>query len=134
MPRVRLQRRLGSLLAAPERGSGPGDPKCRRGRTLAGVEDDLLSRARDAGYAAVGFGVLAYQRLQVRRRELVKELGASGGPAAVGKAAREVVRRTEKVVDPVLDGVERRLPGPARTSFHQARVVGRIVRHTVLPS
>ena len=97
------------------------------------MENDVLSRARDAGYAAVGFGVLAYQRLQLRRRELAKELSASRGPATVGKAARELIRQTEKVVDPVLDGVERRLPGPARTYVHQARVVGRIVRHTVLP-
>ena len=98
------------------------------------MEDELLNRARDAGYTAVGFGVLAYQRLQVRRRELARELGVPSGPAAVGKAAREIVRRTEKVVDPVLDGVERRLPAAARTPFHQARVVGRIVRHAVLPS
>jgi hypothetical protein len=98
------------------------------------VENDLVNRARDAGYTAVGFGVLAFQRLQVRRRELTKELAPSGLPATVGKAAREVIKQTEKVVDPVLDGVERRLPGPARTYVHQARVVGRIVRHTLLPS
>ena len=98
------------------------------------MENDLVNRARDAGYTAVGFGVLAVQRLQLRRRELTKELASSGLPTTVGKAAREMVRQTEKVVDPVLDGIERRLPGPARTSLHQARVVGRIVRHTVLPS
>jgi hypothetical protein len=52
----------------------------------------------------------------------------------MAKAARDLVRRTEKVVDPILDGVEKRLPDPARSSLHQARVVGRIVRHVVLPS
>jgi hypothetical protein len=98
------------------------------------MENDLVSRARDAAYTAVGFGVLAVQRLQVRRRELTKELAASDLPATMAKAARDLVRRTEKVVDPILDGVEKRLPDPARSSLHQARVVGRIVRHVVLPS
>jgi hypothetical protein len=95
------------------------------------VDDDLLARARDAGYTAVGFGVLAVQRLQVRRRQLTKEvLGAEGRKASVG----QLVRQAEKVVDPVLDGVERRLPGPARAYFQQARAVGRLVQHVIVPS
>jgi hypothetical protein len=94
------------------------------------VENDLLKRARDAGYTAVGFGVLAAQRLQVRRRELTKDLiGREGGMAAVGRLARQA----EKVVDPVLDGVERRLPTPVRDYFHQARAFGRVVQHVLLP-
>jgi len=94
------------------------------------VSDDVLGRVRDAGYTAVGFGVLAVQRLQVQRRQLTKELGRKvGGRAALGR----VVRQAEKVVDPLLDGVERRLPKPASTYFHQARAVGRIVERTLLP-
>ena len=94
------------------------------------MSDDVLGRLRDAGYTAVGFGVLAVQQAQVRRRELSKELGSTlGGRAAVGRFVRQV----EKVVDPVLDGVERRLPKPAGTYFHQARVVSRIVERAVLP-
>jgi hypothetical protein len=30
--------------------------------------------ARDAGYTAVGLGLLTYQRIQVRRREIEREL------------------------------------------------------------
>ena len=94
------------------------------------MENDLVNRARDMGYTAVGFGVLAFQRLQVRRRELTKELvGAAGGRATVGR----LVRQAEKVVNPVLDGVEKRLPSPADTYLHQARMVGRVVEGVLLP-
>ncbi len=94
------------------------------------MENDRFARARDAGYTAVGFGVLAVQRLQVRRRQLTKQvLGSEGGKATVG----QLVRQAEKVVDPVLDGVERRLPTPARTYFQQARAIGRVVEHVLLP-
>ncbi len=34
---------------------------------------DVTSTLRDAAYVAVGFGVLAFQKAQVRRRELEKE-------------------------------------------------------------
>jgi hypothetical protein len=37
----------------------------------------LLDGARDVVYAGVGFGVLGFQRLQVRRRELQAVLGDS---------------------------------------------------------
>lgn len=32
--------------------------------------DDVVGAAKELGYVAVGFGVLGFQRLQVRRREL----------------------------------------------------------------
>jgi hypothetical protein len=105
------------------------------------VPNDLVNRARDAAYTVVGFGVLGFQRLQVRRRQLTKEIdkriGESiggkpgegiGGRAGVGR----IVRRVDAVVDPVLDRVERGLPGSARTMFHQARQAGRLVERVVL--
>ena len=36
--------------------------------------DDLAAVARDATYVTVGLGVIAFQRFQVRRKELEKEL------------------------------------------------------------
>jgi len=36
--------------------------------------EDITATAKDAAYTAVGIGVLVYQRLQVRRRELQKAL------------------------------------------------------------
>jgi hypothetical protein len=96
------------------------------------MEKELLMRARDAGYTAVGFGVLAFQRMQVQRRELTREMGGAVGGRAGATVAR-FVREAERVVDPVLDQVERRLPMPARTYLHQARAVTRVVQHTLLP-
>lgn len=36
--------------------------------------DEVLGAAREIGYIAVGFGVLGFQRAQVRRRELERSL------------------------------------------------------------
>ena len=33
------------------------------------IRDDALTTAKDAAYITIGFGVLAFQKLQVRRRE-----------------------------------------------------------------
>ena len=85
----------------------------------------MLGRARESGYTAIGFGVLAYQRLQVRRRELTKEAGGKEGVA-------RFVHRVEEAVDPVLDGLERRLPDQARTAFHQARTAGKTIERVLL--
>ena len=91
--------------------------------------EDLLERARDAAYTAVGFGVLAFQRLQVERRQLVKDLSTSvGGKPGVRRMARQV----DKAVDPVLDSVEERLPDNARRLFRQARFAGRALERTLL--
>lgn len=38
--------------------------------------DDLASAMKDAAYVSVGLGVIAFQRLQVRRNELTKALHA----------------------------------------------------------
>lgn len=112
------------------------------------MENELVNRARDAAFTVVGFGVLGFQRLQVRRREVTKELvkvvggglgGGLGGAAALGSKALggragvgKIVRRVDAVVDPVLDTVERRLPSSAKTVFHQARQAGRFVERAVL--
>jgi hypothetical protein len=36
--------------------------------------DDLAAAVKDATYVTVGLGVIAFQRLQVRRKELEKEI------------------------------------------------------------
>ena len=37
--------------------------------------DDVTNLAKDAAYVSVGLGVIAFQRLQVRRNELEKLVG-----------------------------------------------------------
>ena len=89
------------------------------------MADDPLKQAKEAGYTAIGFGVLAYQRLQVRRRELTKQVGGKEGVA-------RFVHRVEEKVDPVLDGVERRLPPQARTAMQGARLAGKTLERVLL--
>ena len=50
--------------------------------------DDVTNVVKDAAYVSVGLGVIAFQRLQVRRNELTKLLDQRTGEA---KGALEVV-------------------------------------------
>lgn len=101
---------------------------------------------RDAAYVAVGFGVLGFQRAQVRRREVEKRLGHRTDLGAGLEAARvqltDLVRGLDQWAAPVrrdldgrLDGIEHRLPDPARRHLHTVRDVARgteaQVRHIV---
>ena len=72
------------------------------------MDDDVAARLKDTLYTAVGFGVLGLQQVQVRRREVQKELA-----------------KLDEKVDPVLDDLEARLPedlrplvAPARSAAH----------------
>lgn len=50
--------------------------------------DDLTNAVKDAAYVSVGLGVIAFQRLQVRRNELSKALS---GPAEEARGTLEVL-------------------------------------------
>jgi len=50
--------------------------------------DDVTSTAKDAAYVSVGLGLIAFQRLQVRRNELHK---AISGQADEAKGALDLV-------------------------------------------
>jgi hypothetical protein len=50
--------------------------------------DDFANALKDATYVSVGLGVIAFQRLQVRRNELAK---AISGPAEEAKGTLEVL-------------------------------------------
>ena len=94
---------------------------------------DPTATLKDAAYVAIGFGVLAFQRAQVRRRELEKKFEAQAGElkaqaeelkAQVARLATDIEER----VDPALDDVEGILPPPAQDLFRQARAVAKDVR------
>ena len=70
--------------------------------------DDVASVVKDAAYVSVGLGVIAFQRLQVRRHELAKALsgqGADGGGpldlvgALVGDRLKVVEERLGAVLE-----------------------------------
>jgi ElaB/YqjD/DUF883 family membrane-anchored ribosome-binding protein len=78
---------------------------------------------KDAAYVTVGFGVLGFQRAQVRRVELTKQLKPQIG---------ELVTNVDEVLQPVrqeleqrLDQVEDHLGGQAREVVRTARAVVR---------
>ncbi len=81
--------------------------------------DDAASGLRDSLYTAVGFGVLGFQQLQLRRRDLQKEL------------ARLAVDVDAKV-DPVLDELVALLPEELRPLATQARAAALSARRTLL--
>ena len=94
---------------------------------------DLQKTLKDALYVGVGFGVLTFQRAQVQRQELQKQLGVQLGEAreTVSKLSGEAEDRfkvlehrleeLEDRVESVLDQLEDKLPEQARELVKQAR-------------
>lgn len=69
--------------------------------------EDLANAVKDAAYVSVGLGVIAFQRLQVRRNELTKALSgpaeeAKGTLDLLGALVGERVKLVEERVSAVL--------------------------------
>jgi hypothetical protein len=70
--------------------------------------DDVASVVKDAAYVSVGLGVIAFQRLQVRRNELSKLISAQtddarGALDAVSALVGDRVKVVEERLTAVLD-------------------------------
>ena len=88
---------------------------------------------RDAAYITVGTAVLAFQKAQVRRRELMEQWQEQQGRFATQieegrKSISELATQLDDLVGPVrsqveagLDAVEERLPGAVRDAVKQLR-------------
>lgn len=65
--------------------------------------DEVMRVARDFGYTAVGFGVLAFQRAQVKRREVMDALNEDAPTyiAKVSDQATAVLGELRTLVDVV---------------------------------
>ena len=59
--------------------------------------DDVTNAVKDAAYVSVGLGVIAFQRLQVRRNELPKLVGGVG--ELVGDRVKVVEERLGATFD-----------------------------------
>lgn len=95
--------------------------------------DDIQRTVRDSFYVTVGLGVIAFQKAQVQRQELKKQLEQNVGAAeqAVSDSVKTLEERLEAVehrIDTVLDDVEERLPAQARLVMSQARGVAKDAR------
>ena len=74
--------------------------------------DDVTNVVKDAAYVSVGLGVIAFQRMQVRRNELNKTMTEQAGTArstleAVGALLGDQVKVVEERLGAVLDRNDR---------------------------
>ena len=105
--------------------------------------ENVTETLRDAVYVGVGAGVIAFQKLQVQRVELSKQLdtqikGAKGQLDSVSdlvedrvKLIEERLESVETRLDGLLDQVEGRLPEQAREIVKQAREAAKDARGQV---
>ena len=105
---------------------------------------DVTRTFRDAGYIAIGLGVIAFQRAQVRRQELRTQLAdqrealearAVEARNLVAGLVKEADARIEPVlaaveaqIDAVADAVTERLPEQTKGFVAQARTAGKDAR------
>lgn len=101
--------------------------------------DRIANIARDAAYVAVGAGVLAFQKLQVRRHELAKQFGdAVPTMADMTKAVEQSVAgfddrlaALETKLDELVAQLKDRLPSPADDVVGQVHDVAKAARKQV---
>ena len=82
----------------------------------------MVPRAvQDAGYTAVGLGVLALQEVQTRRRDIAEKVGLELN--AAGRQAQAVLAEAKAKAAPVTSRLEDlpRLPGPIGTVIEEGR-------------
>jgi hypothetical protein len=80
--------------------------------------DDVTNAVKDAAYVSVGLGVIAFQRLQVRRNELNKALSgqaddAKGALGVVGALVGDRLKAVEERIDAAREQLSGYVPGAA---------------------
>ena len=110
---------------------------------LAGLDDKVVAAVRDAAYITIGFGVLAFQQAQVRRREVVKTLADRFGTsktqmndllATVEAQIAKLDGRfdaLEAKLDSTVEKFEERLPERAAVIVSQAHDLAKAARKQV---
>lgn len=104
---------------------------------------ELGKTLKDVAYVAIGFGVLGFQRAQLRRQDLLRELRAQrarledqagGARVLISALIADLEERFEPVAGEIearLDEIEERLPEQAKALFGQVRVVAKDVQAQV---
>lgn len=110
---------------------------------LAGLDRKVVAAVRDAAYVTIGFGVLAVQQAQVRRREVVKALADRFGTsrtqmddllATVEAQITKLDGRfdaLEAKLDSTVEKLEERLPEQAAAIVGQAHDLAKAARKQV---
>ncbi len=94
------------------------------------VGANVSDRVKEAAYAAVGLGVLGVQSLQVRRREMAKQVEPQVREAAV--RLQRLASDADQAVNPVIERLEGRLPDATRDLVRTARSAATHARDTIL--
>jgi cell division septum initiation protein DivIVA len=94
---------------------------------------DVTQSLKDAAYVAVGFSVIGFQKAQVRRQEVNRQLrgqrqqletqlsGAREQVAGLVKGLEGAVQPVRQQIEGSLDRIEERLPGQAKDLVRGAR-------------
>jgi hypothetical protein len=102
-----------------------------------GAGAEITQALKDAAHAVIGFGVIGWNKTQVRRRELMKDLNAQrhsvetsldGAKEQIATAIRTLDHKIEPVrhdIEGQLDKVSERLPEQVRDIVESARKVAR---------
>jgi chaperonin cofactor prefoldin len=104
---------------------------------LTKVAAEVSRAAQDAAYVAIGLGVLGFQKAQVRRRDLGRQLESLQGRLAalsessgsdIRTEASRLLKEFDTAVgelmdrlDATLEPVSERLPAGAQAALHQAQ-------------
>jgi len=110
---------------------------------LAKLDDKLVAAVRDAAYITIGFGVLAFQQAQVRRREVVTALSDRFGTSKtqieemLSNMEAQMTKLDERFtaleakLDTTVEKLEERLPEQAAAIVGQAHDLAKAARKQV---
>lgn len=110
---------------------------------LGELDDKVVGALRDAAYITIGFGVLTFQQVQVRRREVkakVEETSAARRQQLEELLQRiehelgsidERLDRLEATLDGTVDRINERLPEQAAQVVGQAHEIAKTARQQV---
>src|SRR6266480_6658369 len=80
---------------------------------------DVTKTVKDAAYVTVGLGVLAFQKAQVGRRELTKQVETQLNGTT--EQVKGLTKKVEDRITPVLDQLQEAVPAQAKDIVKQAR-------------
>jgi prefoldin subunit 5 len=91
---------------------------------------DVTKTVKDAAYVTVGLGVLAFQKAQVARRDLTKQVETQ--LTQTGEQVQKLSKKVEGRIQPVLGQLEQTVPTQAKDLVKQARTAAEQLQGQVL--
>src|SRR5947199_9279710 len=80
---------------------------------------DVTKTVKDAAYVTVGLGVLAFQKAQVARRDLTKQVETQLSQTT--EQVKDLSKKVEGRIQPVLGSIEQSVPAQAQDLVKQPR-------------